>query len=201
MKMNALVLAIAALTSLGCSKDLSRSRAKSLISAKLQKSPAPNTVITGFFLLGRQSEADFFASPDGRYYRSLESDGLLRIVSNGKRYNPYQAGPDRDWFNSLDIQLTDNGKKYLFGPSKTFQETVYQSVNFCTREIVEVTGIRSDANSAAVDYTWRYGKLTPFAVHMRETRPDRHTCETSTTQTSTAAFRRYDDGWRLESDT
>ncbi len=104
--------------------------------------------------------------------------------------------------------LTDKGKQYVVGQPKTGPATtsntwptVYENALFCTREIVDVTNVTTTDDFARADYSYRFGKLTPFYLQFQKTDPTDHaTCSTSTVQNASATFELHDDAWRLTPD-
>lgn len=195
------IAAAALLTACG-GKDLSKDEAKTLIAASLEKTPTTEPLLTGMDNIGTNSEAEYFQSPGGKYQKALEADGLITIKSKGKIYNPANKS---QWFNSLDIALTDKGKPFVSGkpnvvpaPSANTWPTVYENVVFCGKEIVDVSLPNVNDDFARADYTWRAAKLSPFATHSHESDPaSKSTCDTSKVENASATFELKDNVWKL----
>lgn len=184
------------------SKDLAQDQAKTLLNEYLDKNPMSQPLLTGMAQLGTDSEAVYFASAGGRYQKGLEADGLITIASKGKIVKPDDKSR---WFNALDIQLTDKGKKFVTGTPNTTPAmsantwpTVYENVMFCGKEVVEIKSVATNEDFARVDYTWRSAKLSPFAEHMHAADPStKSTCDTTAIQTAQGTFERKDDVWHV----
>jgi hypothetical protein len=67
-------------------------------------------------------------------------------------------------------------------------EKQFFSIPAARRELVGVTGISKQANVASVEFTWRWAPLNEVgaAIYAGDAR-----------YRSSAAFRSYDDGWRV----
>ena len=199
------VVVLAAVLCACGAKDLTREQAKGLLADYYDKNPLTQPLLTGMASLGESAEADYFNSPGGKYQKLLEADGLIQIVSKGKIYNPASTGPKREWMNTLDISLTDKGRKYVTGTPNVVQPTtantwpiVYENVPFCTREIVNITELTTNDDFARAGYTWKSARLSPFAIRFHEADPSEHaTCNTSLVQNASATFERHDDGWKF----
>ncbi len=183
------------------SRDMTKEEVKSLLNASFDKSPETHKLLTGMASLGQQPEADYFKStPDGKYQKALEGAGLITITSKGKLTNP--SNP-KQFINTLDVQLTDAGKKLVTGtpqtvppPAPKMWATVYENAIFCTREVVDVTSVATNEDFARAQYTYKFGKLTPFAEQYLKTDPtDQVVCNTTKTQEAEATFDRKNDVW------
>ena len=73
----------------GCgSKDLAKEQAKSLLNDYFDKNTTNQPLLTGMASLGQSSEAEYFATPGGKYQKALEADGLIEgKLSTGDRLN------------------------------------------------------------------------------------------------------------------
>lgn len=189
------------LTSCG-GKDLSKEQARSLIAENLEKKPTTEPLLTGMDNIGANSEADYFASPGGKYQKALEADGMITIKSKGKIYNPANKA---EWFNSLDIALTDKAKPFVTGKpnivpaiSPNTWPTVYENVAFCGKEVVDVSLPNINDDFARADYTWHAAKLTIFAVDSQKADPSAKTeCNPAQVQNASATFELKDNVWKL----
>jgi len=192
----------AAFLSACASKDLTKEQATAMLNDNFQKNPTTQQLLTGMDNIGTASEADYFKTPGGKYQKALEADGLITITSKGKIYNPADHS---QWFNALDVTLTDKGRKFVTGkpvtvppPSPNTWPIVYENAVFCGKEVAAITDISTNDDSASADYSWKAANLTPFANHFHETDPaEKSTCNTSLSVTATAAFERKDDAWKL----
>jgi len=195
------VLCASLLTACG-GKDLTTDEAKTMISDALSKTPTTEPLLTGMDNIGTATEAEYFKSPGGKYQKALEADGLITITSKGKVFNPANKA---QYFNALDIALTDKGKPFVSGkpntvpaPSANTWPTVYENVVFCQKEVADVSAPNVNDDFARVDYTWHAAKLSPFAVHSQETDPEaKSTCNPATKESASATFERKDNVWKL----
>lgn len=195
------VLCASLLTACG-GKDITTDQAKTMISDALSKTPITEPLLTGMDNIGTNSEAEYFKSPGGKYQKALEADGLITIKSKGKIYNPANK---KEYFNALDIALTDKGKPFVTGkpnvvpaPSNNTWPTVYENVVFCQKEVVEISAPNVSDDFARVDYTWHPAKLSPFAIHSQETDPEaKSTCNPNSKESASATFERKNDVWTL----
>src|SRR5262249_31758812 len=98
---------------------------------------------------------------------------------------PPDTAPAPCW----DVALTPAGVD-VFRDLLPANATVsrYFAVPTARRELLTITGISKEGNSADVEFTWKWvpvndvgGALEPAGVH----------------RSSTVAFRHYDDGWRV----
>ncbi len=196
------VIALAAfLTSCG-GKDLTQEQAKTLLNQSFDAKPTTKQLLTGMDNIGTQPEKEYFDSPGGKYQKFLEADGLITITSKGKLFKP---GSKTEFFNALDIKLTDKGKALMSGKpvvtpalSKNTWETVYENANFCSQEVVDITNINVNDDFAKVEYTWRAAKLTPFALDFQKADPsEKVTCNPALTKNDEASFERKNEVWSL----
>jgi hypothetical protein len=186
----------------GCgAPDLTKDQAKTLINAFFEKNPTTHPLATGMVSMGQASEKEYFDTPGGKYQKALEADGLITIVSKGKVYNPADHS---QYIVALDITLTDKGKQLVTGTPTTAPApppqwpTVYENAVFCGKEVVEVSNINSNDDSANADYTWRAAKLTPFATEFQKTDPtEKVTCNPALVQNASAALERKDNVWKV----
>jgi hypothetical protein len=88
-----------------------------------------------------------------------------------------------------DVTLTPSGVdtvQSLIAPGDAEKPTL--SIPVARRELVAITGIAKEGNTADVEFTWRWSPLNEVgAVLYRSDARYR----------STVTFRNYDDGWRL----
>lgn len=195
------VLCASLLTACG-GKDITTDQAKAMISEALAKTPTTEPLLTGMDNIGTNAEAEYFKSPGGKYQKALEADGLLTIKSKGKIFNPANKA---EWFNALDIVLTDKGKALVTGkpnvvpaPSNNTWPTVYENVVFCQKEVVDVSAPNVSEDFARVEYSWHAAKLSPFAIHSQETDPTaKSECNPAAKDTASATFERKNDVWTL----
>jgi hypothetical protein len=191
----------AALTGCG-SKDLPADQAKSLINAFFEQHPTTQQLLTGMDNIGTDTEAVYFAKPGGKYQKALEADGLITIASKGKIYNPNNHA---EYFNALDLKLTDKGKPYVTGtpvtvpaPSKNTWPVVYENAVFCGKEVATLGEVATNDDTASAEYSWHAAKLTPFADNFHKTDPtDKTTCNPDVKVNATAGFERKNGVWAL----
>ena len=198
-----LIPAIALLAGCGA-HDLTNDQAKALLNDYYEKKAVTQPLLTGMDNIGKMSDAEYFATPGGKYQKLLEADGLIIITSKGKIVNPANR---KEWFNALDIKLTDKGRKFVSGPPNTTPApssntwpTVYETVVFCGREINDITSLNQADDSAHVDFLWHAAKMTPFAAHFHEADPnEKTTCNESLKKDAVASFERRDGKWLVSS--
>jgi hypothetical protein len=198
------VVCAAALSGCG-SKDLSKEQAKGQLTDYFGKNPTTQQLLTGMDNIGTVSEAEYFATPGGKYQKALEADGLVTITSKGKVFRPGSTGPKREYFNALDVTLTDKGKKLVTGKPNTVPAisantwpTVYENAVFCGKEVVDIADVTTTDDSATVEYSWKAANLTPFAVHFHETDPtEKSTCNAALVQNATATLVRKGEVWAV----
>jgi hypothetical protein len=187
----------------GCtSNDLTNDQAKTLLNDYFAQNPVTQPLLTGMDNIGTVAEADYFATPGGKYQKALEADGLVTIASKGKIVNPADR---KEFFNALDVELTDKGRALTTGKPNTVAATspntwpiVYENVIFCGKEVAGITSVATNDDSASADYSWRAAKLSPFANHFHETDPtDKTTCNPAVTVNASAAFERKNGMWTL----
>lgn len=196
------VIVLAAALSACASKDLTGDQAKSLINDYFAKHQTTQPLLTGMDNIGTAPEAEYFATPGGKYQKALEADGLITIASKGKVFNP---ADHKQFFNALDIALTDKGKALVTGkpntvppPSENTWPTAYENAIFCAKEVVSLGEVSTNGDSASADYTWRAAKLTSFADDFHKTDPtDKTTCNPAVVVNATAAFERKDGAWSV----
>ena len=98
---------------------------------------------------------------------------------------PAALAPPPCW----DVTLTPSGVdtiQSLIAPGDAEKPTL--SIPAARRELVAVTGIAKDGNTADVEFTWRWSPLNEVGAALYHS---------DARYRSTAAFRNYDDGWRL----
>ncbi len=199
--MKAALLMIAAISfnlMLGCgSRDLTRSKAKELISEKLKEEP-PVSGSTAFAVsIGRleggkatdlqQVLAD--TSQNGRFWKNLSANGMITVKWIG--IEPINENGTHGESAFVDVSLTTAGSAL-----KIREANGYVVVKACERIIQDVTGISSRGNkSTDIEYTWHYGNLTPFAKAIREVYGS--TICDPTTQHEHATLQRFDNGWKM----
>jgi hypothetical protein len=196
------VVVFAAVLSACATKDLADDQARSLLNDYFAKNPTTQPLLTGMDNIGTAAEAEYFATPGGKYQKALETDGLITIASKGKVFNPDNR---KEFFNALDIELTDKGKAFVTGkpntapaPSANTWPTVYENVSFCAKEVSKIESVTTTDDSASADYSWHAVKPTVFASHFHDTDPtDKTTCNPSVVVNASAAFERKDGVWKL----
>jgi len=195
------VIALAAALSACGSRDLTKDQAKGLINDFFEKHPTTHPLATGMASMGMAPEAEWFATPGGKYQKALEADGLITIVSKGKIYNP---SDHKQYINALDIALTDKGKTLVTGTPSTQAApppqwpTVYENAIFCGKEVVAMGDVTTTDDTANADYTWRPAKLTPFATDFQKTDPtDKVTCNPALVANASATLVRKGEVWTV----
>lgn len=176
MRNRSILTLAAALLLTACSpRDyLTRRLATDLISASdAFKTPQQYVLQTGVI-----SNKDYL-SPE---YIVLEHHGWIAATSA-----PCPAGlaPPPCW----NILLTPSGVDTVrtIVPADETEKPSF-AIPVARRELLSVTGITKQGNSADVDFTWRWIPLNEIGAALYSS--DLHS-------KSTAAFRDYDDGWRV----
>jgi hypothetical protein len=119
-----------------------------------------------------------YLSPD---YLSLQRHGW---ISGSKAACPPSFDPP-----CLDVTLTPAGVdafQNLISPGEAAKQSF--TIPVARRELIAVTGISKQSNVASVEFTWRWQPLNEVgaAIYSSDQR-----------YRSNAAFRSYDDGWRV----
>jgi len=197
----ATLFAAAFLVSCGGAPDLTKDQAKALINAYFKTTPVTQPLLTGMQNIGQETEAAYFAKGGGKYQKALEKDGLITITSKGKIVKPDDHS---QWFYGLDIALTDKARPFITGKPQTVPAqppqwpTVYENAVFCTKEVATISDPQTNDTSATVDYGWKAGSLTPFAIHFHETDPtEKSTCNVDLVVNANASFELKNNVWAL----
>jgi hypothetical protein len=200
---SALTVIVFAAALCGCSSnDLTSDQAKSLINGYFDQHPTTQQLLTGMDNIGTDTEAQYFAKPGGKYQKALEADGLITITSKGKIYNPANH---KEFFNALDIKLTDKGKPLMTGkpvtvpaPSPNTWPIVYENAIFCGKEVASLGEVTTNDDSASAEYTWHAAKVTPFSDDFHKTdATDKTTCNPDVKVNANAAFERKNGVWAV----
>jgi hypothetical protein len=153
--------------------------------------------------LNRRLAADLIAGSNS--FRTIQQFQLrIGVVSNEEYLSPESAVlQHHGWVTATraactpdvapppcwDLELSPLGVD-TFQPLIPPSESEKKSITILTakRELVLVTGIAREGINAEVDFTWRWNPLNEVgaALYRSDLR-----------YRSTAALRRYDDGWRL----
>lgn len=186
---------VTALTSIilisGCSKDLSRNKAREIIINHF-KYPIP---VTKELDIGSKIMANQM-SP--KWLESLKHDGLID-------YTYHRAFGLN---HVVSIFLTDKGKEYVVGDRGTRgwpnAGQKYVKVKFAEKQFVEITGVRTsgDKKEAVVEYTWKYGNLSPFSKGWKDESlfgalAGGGSHDENKTYKDQVYMAFYDDGWRI----
>jgi hypothetical protein len=177
----------------GAGKELTRSKAKEILLAKLQKeAPQVEPHQMGILAVGNAQTVEQVlvnSNPYFRYLKQLMDAGVINVKWAGRRR----------WSDSgatvglIDVSLTDAGLAYKTGD---FQKD-WPLLKMCSREFDQITGITTQTeNLALVEYTWKFTNLTPFAKY-RNAIPYQPVCDPSAVNADKVFMRLYDDGWRL----
>ncbi len=152
--------------------------------------------------LSRRLAADLIAASDT--FRATQTFQMRTGVLSNKDYlSPdYLALQRHGWISGskavcppsfdapcLDVTLTPAGVdafQTLISPSEAAKQSF--TIPAARRELIAVTGISKQANVASVEFTWRWQPLNEVgaAIFPSDQR-----------YRSNAAFRSYDDGWRV----
>lgn len=174
MKKRILILAVLTLTSCSPRDFLTRRLATDLITASdAFKAPQQFMLQTGVV-----SNKDYF-SPE---YVVLQHHGWISAANAPCRAN---VTPPPCW----DILLTPSGVDAVRSLVST-EEAGKPSfaIPAARRELVAITGIAKQGNSADVDFNWKWVPLNEIGAALYSSDPH---------YKSTVGFRCYDDGWRV----
>jgi hypothetical protein len=120
-------------------------------------------------------------------YLAPESLALLHHgwITASQAPCPAEIAPPPCW----DLALTPSGVETLqpFVPASEAEKKSF-TLLAARRELLAVTGISAQGNNAEVEFLWRWSPLNEVGAALYH--PDQHF-------RSTAALRRFDDGWRL----
>jgi hypothetical protein len=120
-----------------------------------------------------------YLSPD---YLALQHHGWISATNAAC---PAAFAPPPCW----DVTLTPAGVdafQSLIAPGEAEKQSF--SIPAAKRELVAITGIARQGNTADVEFTWRWSALNEIGAALYA--GDTH-------YRSTVAFRNYDDGWRV----
>jgi hypothetical protein len=175
-KASILLLGIACLLLLSCSpRDfLTRRLAADLIAASTTFRSAQQ-----FELRTGVLSNDDYLSPD---YLALQHHGWISATNVRC---PATTAPPPCW----EVTLTPYGVdtfQGLIAPGDAEKQSF--AIPAARREVVAITGIAKQGNTADVEFTWRWIPLNEVGAAIFSS-DARHT--------STAIFRHYDDGWRV----
>ncbi|MCU1301694.1 MAG: hypothetical protein JWQ87_1978 [Candidatus Sulfotelmatobacter sp.] len=152
--------------------------------------------------LTRRLAADLIAT--STTFRAVQPFELTTgVISNEDYLSPnYLALQHRGWISGTvarcppavtppcwDVTLTPSGVdtfQSLLAPADA--ESKSFSIPAARRELVAITGIAKQGNVADIEFTWRWIPLNEVGAIMYSS---------DTRYRSTAAFRSYDDGWRV----
>ena len=180
-KLSIFILCLAGFALVSCSPHdfLTRRLAADLISASEPfKTPQKLLLVTGVI-----SNKDY-AAPERSV---LQHRGWISSISA-----PCSSGlaPSPCW----NIVLTPSGVDTVRSimPSPPDAGTSSFSIPAAKRELVEITGISKQSNTADVEFTWKWIPLNEIGEAIYPS---------GVNYKSTVSFRKYDDGWRVMQDT
>ena len=122
---------------------------------------------------------DDYLSPD---YLALQHQGWISATNVRC---PATLTPPPCW----DVTLTPYGVdtfQSLIAPGDAEKQSF--AIPAARRELIAITGIAKQGNTADVEFTWRWMPLNEVGAALHSS---------DAYHTSTAIFRRYDDGWRV----
>lgn len=189
-----LILIISVILFAGCSKNLSRERATTLIRAQDEfKAPLELRVAVGKLWYDYRNidrELDYLAP--------LKSAGLVSIRETG--------GQQSVWWKEYLIELTPKGiesAKSWVKTSESFQkpaldfgpaspDAMIYKVTLAQKELMQVTGIVTEIEhkTAKADFTWRWTPTAGAKIFPNKV-------PTANPKEAVAGFQLYDDGWRV----
>lgn len=152
--------------------------------------------------LTRRLAADLIAGSNS--FRAAQQFELRTgVISNKDYLSPeYVALLHRGWISSikaicppgveppcLDVSLTPEGVdtlQDLIAPGEVEKQSF--SIPVARRELIAISGISKQGNTASVEFTWRWTPLNEVGAVLYPS---------DSRFRSIAAFRSYDDGWRV----
>lgn len=174
----------------GCSSNLTRNKAESLIKER-SKFPINETTSFILFLPGSCSNGPCGPSDVPVHVKAAQDEGLLTVAFDG---------------NELHVSLTEKGKQYAIGNVNEqpgpggIRGPQQVTVIWKTLEFGEITGItQSDSsNDATVEYTVSQN-LTPFG-RFRQFMAQSTILPNLPNINMEVRLKKYDDGWRIIND-
>ena len=153
--------------------------------------------------LTRRLAADLIAGSE-TFHATQQFQMRTGVISNKDYLSPdYLALQHRGWISATnaacppalapppcwDVTLTPSGVdtlQSLIAPSDAEKQSF--SIPAARRELIAITGIAKQGNTADVEFTWRWIPLNEVGAAL---------FHSSVHYRSTVIFRNYDDGWRL----
>ena len=189
LKITLLTLSMFVPLSLGCGSDnLTKDKAKDII-IKHFKYPLP-----AMEYLSIGSKVDLSENKRKKMYEALAKEGLItmKLKKTKSDHEVYKVYP------------TKKGEKYTGKEFKTTagrrrQTIIGTKIKAADRQFVEVTKIELSGidKEAIVEFTWKYGKLTPFGKHWESDKNAQLKYDENKNCAEKVKMRLYDDGWRV----
>lgn len=175
-----LTLSIPIALNVGCAqKKLTNEKAKSIIIEHFKyPQPVYQGMMAGKKAYGYGKNKERQKQKINDLLEPLAKEGLITYISH----------PGGD----IDIFATEKGRQYVDGAIRNDR---YDTVNIkvAEKQFLEVVSILpEDGTKAQVEYTWRYGNITPFGKHMKSER-----WKSTEHKKEKIQMCLYDDGWRV----
>jgi hypothetical protein len=176
-----LTLSVLVASSFGCAKnELTKEKAKNIIAEHYNY---PKPVYRGL-MVGKKSH--YYGKAMEEQKQKMINNIFDPLVKEGLiRYNLYPEG-------DIDVLITEEGKKFIEGTVRNDRpDTV--NIKVAEKLLVDVTDIVSeDSSGAQVEYTWKYGKITPFGKYMKGDK-----WKSTELNKESIKMKLYDDGWKV----
>jgi len=173
-----------------CSQNLTRATAKEIITRSLHFPTTDTRAILAKYVWGNGHYWQM--SPPAIIDDSVRPE-IMYLTSHFLMTESYVPGPGVG-YNYIWLEFTDQSRPFMVKHSDPNQYNDYHTVKICDFIIDEITGIRTNGDTAVVEYTLRRTNWTPFGEYYRQVDPDKYpeVVEQST------ELQKYDDGWRVK---
>jgi hypothetical protein len=176
-----LILSVFIALSLGCAREkLTSEKAKSII---IEHFKYPQPVYKG---LSAGKNAYYYRKNQESEKQKKINDLFDPLAKEGLiTYNSHPSG-------YIDVFATEKGREYVSG---RIREDRYDMVNIKVAEkhFFKVTSISpGDGTKAQVEYTWKFGNITPFGKYMKSEKWKNTALKKEKVQMCL-----YDDGWKV----
>lgn len=171
----------------GCGQDLTRAKAAEIITNSMK---FPESVYYSLPVTELSRSAFYFDWEDSlKAWKALEAQGYIttKEIKYIKRMFRTRYAEKR-----IKISLTEKGKAQFPHSDRHFYK-----IELCKKVFNGVTGIlKSNENTAIVEYTWKYTKLTPegqIVLKISKLKGE----DLDKIYKEEVTLKKYDDGWRI----
>jgi hypothetical protein len=175
-----LTLSIPIALNVGCAqKKLTNEKAKSII---IEHFKYPQPVYQG--MMAGKTAYSYWKNKERQKQKindllePLAKEGLITYISH----------PGGD----IDVFVTEKGRQYVDGEIRDDRYAT-ASIKIAEKQFLEVVSILpEDGTKAQVEYTWRFGNITPFGKHMKSKK-----WKSTEPKKEKIQICLHDDGWRV----